>query len=125
MSEVDFRCKNCGGDLKFSPGSQSLKCPYCGTENENPDTVPEVHEELDFKSALASFKNSEDTVEVQIEKCGACGAEVTLEPNITTAKCDFCGTGMVVSGKSHKAMKPQYILPFSISKEMGKNSFRD
>ena len=125
MSEIDNKCKNCGGDLKFSPGTQSLKCPYCGTENENPDVAPETHEELDFGNALQAFQNSENTVEVQIEKCGACGAEVTLEPNITTAKCDFCGTGMVVSGKSHKAMKPQYLLPFSITKDMGKKSFRD
>ena len=125
MSEIENKCKNCGGDLKFSPGTQSLKCPFCGTENENPDVVPETHEELDFKNALQAFQNSENTVEVQIEKCGACGAEVTLEPNITTAKCDFCGAGMVVSGRSHKAMKPQYLLPFSITKDMGKKSFRD
>jgi len=51
MSEVYFKCKNCGGDLKFSPGTQSLKCPYCGTENENPDSAPEVYEELDFEAA--------------------------------------------------------------------------
>ena len=125
MSEIDFKCKNCGGDLSFSPGTQSLKCPFCGTENENPDSAPEVHEELDFESARAAFNNSENTVEVQVEKCAACGAEVTLEPNVTTAKCDFCGTGMVVSGRSHKAMKPQYLLPFSITKDMGKKSFRD
>ncbi len=125
MSEIENKCKNCGGDLKFSPGTQSLKCPFCGTENENPDVVPETHEELDFNNALQAFKNSENTVEVQIEKCRACGAEVTLEPNITTAKCDYCGTGMVVSGRSHKAMKPQYLLPFSITKDMGKKSFRD
>jgi predicted RNA-binding Zn-ribbon protein involved in translation (DUF1610 family) len=125
MSEEDFKCKNCGGDLSFSPGTQALKCPYCGTENENPDSAPEVHEELDFENARAAFNSGENTVEVQVEKCTACGADVTLEPNITTAKCDFCGTGMVISGKSHKAMKPQYLLPFSITKDMGKKSFRE
>lgn len=124
MSKIENKCKNCGGNLKFSPGTQSLKCPYCGTENENPDVVPETHEELDFENALQTFQNSENTIEIQIEKCGACGAEVTLEPNITTAKCDFCGTGMVVSGKSHKAMKPQYLLPFNITKDIGKKNFR-
>ena len=67
MSDIDFKCKNCGGDLSFSPGTQALKCPYCGSENENPDSAPEVHEELDFESAKAAFQNSEDTIEVQIE----------------------------------------------------------
>ncbi len=124
LEENKFTCKNCGGELTFNPGSQSLKCPYCGTENENPDTIPEVHEELDFKEALAKFKNAEDTVAVQIEQCPACGAEVTLEANATTAKCDFCGTSIVAGGKSHKVMKPQYLLPFKITKDEAKKTFR-
>lgn len=125
MEDKKFTCKNCGGDLKFNPGTQSLKCPFCGTENENPDTIPEIHEELDFQQALEKFRSSEDTVNVQIEKCSACGAEVTLEANATTAKCDFCGTDIVAGGKSHKAMKPQYLLPFKIQKDQAKKTFRE
>ncbi len=124
MEDKHLKCRNCGGDLEFNPGTQSLKCPFCGTVNENPDTIPEVHEELDFHGALEKFRNSEDTVEVQIEKCPACGAEVTLEANATTAKCDFCGTSIVAGGKSHKAMKPQYLLPFKVSGDDAKKTFR-
>ena len=124
MEDVQMKCKNCGGDLTFNPGTQSLKCPYCGTVNENPDSIPEVHEELDFNEALEKFRSAKDTVEVQIEKCPACGAEITLEPNVTAAKCDFCGTSIVAGGKSHKVMKPQYLLPFKITKEEAKKTFR-
>ncbi len=118
-------CKNCGGDLVFNPGTQSLKCPYCGTVNENPDTVPEIHEELDFREALNKFRNAEDTVNIQMVKCPACGAEVTLEENATTAQCDFCGNNIVAGGKSHKVMKPQYLLPFKISKDSAGKIFRE
>ncbi len=124
MKNDQLKCKNCGGDLAFNPGTQSLKCPFCGTVNENPDTIPEVHEELDFNGSLAKFRDEEDTVDVQIEKCPACGAEVTLEANATTAECDFCGTSIVAGGKSHKVMKPQYLLPFRIARDEAKKTFR-
>ena len=29
-SEFRYPCDNCGASLTFSPGEQSLKCPYCG-----------------------------------------------------------------------------------------------
>ncbi|WP_313135378.1 zinc ribbon domain-containing protein [Paracoccus jeotgali] len=29
-SEFRYPCRNCGASLTFSPGEQSLKCPYCG-----------------------------------------------------------------------------------------------
>jgi len=124
LEKIKLICKNCGGDLEFNPGTQSLKCPFCGTVNENPDTAPDIHEELDFQEALKKFRNAEDTIEIQIVKCPACGAEVTLEENATTAKCDFCGTNIVAGGKSHKVMMPQYLLPFAITKEKSKKTFR-
>ncbi|MBK7134177.1 MAG: hypothetical protein IPH69_15565 [Bacteroidales bacterium] len=27
-------CKGCSGKLQFAPGTNHLKCPACGTENE-------------------------------------------------------------------------------------------
>ncbi|WP_287884844.1 MULTISPECIES: zinc ribbon domain-containing protein [Paracoccus] len=31
-SEYRYPCENCGASLEFSPGQQSLVCPYCGHE---------------------------------------------------------------------------------------------
>jgi DNA-directed RNA polymerase subunit RPC12/RpoP len=31
-SEFRYPCENCGASLEFSPGQQSLVCPYCGHE---------------------------------------------------------------------------------------------
>ena len=31
-SEYRYPCENCGASLEFSPGQQSLACPYCGHE---------------------------------------------------------------------------------------------
>ena len=32
MKSDDFRCKNCGGLMRFDPKSGNLKCENCGTE---------------------------------------------------------------------------------------------
>ena len=34
MKSDDFRCKNCGGMMRFDPKSGNLKCENCGTEEE-------------------------------------------------------------------------------------------
>ncbi|SFA51275.1 replication restart DNA helicase PriA [Paracoccus halophilus] len=33
-SEYRYPCENCGASLEFSPGQQSLVCPYCGHKQE-------------------------------------------------------------------------------------------
>ena len=47
MSKRDFPCHSCGANLEFTPGAQSLVCPYCGDDNAIPQSVDQV-EELDF-----------------------------------------------------------------------------
>jgi predicted RNA-binding Zn-ribbon protein involved in translation (DUF1610 family) len=126
MEVVQFSCKNCGGNLEFSPNDQSLECPFCGTVNENPEVeMPEVYEELDFKTALEEIGGETETMDLQLVSCTACQAEVTLEANVTTAECDFCGTHLIASGKAEKAMKPQYLLPFGIEREEALKTFRN
>lgn len=126
---ADLTCSNCSGVLKFNPGEQSLKCPYCGTVNEIPGAEPaEVIEELDFESALTQFEemeNSSDAESVIMCNCGGCGAEVSVSANETTANCDFCGTHLVISGKGKKVMKPQYLLPFKITRDKAKALFKE
>jgi DNA-directed RNA polymerase subunit RPC12/RpoP len=120
-----FECTNCGGNLEFQPGAGSMACPYCGTTNELPNNAqPEIYEELDYRKAVADLESAAGTVEVQTVVCSGCGAEVTLEPNTSTAECVYCGTQTVSKGGSRKALKPQYILPFSIPRQEATRRFR-
>ena len=126
--EIDvtvFECSNCGGNLEFQPGTRALACPYCGTTNELPkDSQPEIYEELDYRKAVDDLESATGTVEVQVVGCTGCGAEVTLEPTASTAQCVYCGTQIVSEGGSRRALKPQYILPFSVPREDATKRFR-
>lgn len=125
METSTIKCPSCGGDLRFEPGIMSLTCPYCGTQVEQNLPAGDVQvEEHDFYSALASFENSQDVEDVRIASCPACQAEVTFRGNETTAACDFCGTQLHEEGKSHKAMLPQYLLPFKIKRSEAMEKFR-
>jgi predicted RNA-binding Zn-ribbon protein involved in translation (DUF1610 family) len=124
MSEVIFKCTNCGGNLEFSPGQQSLKCPFCGVLNQiETPSAPTVTQEVDFDAAVADFDRLA-TEEVKIVTCSGCGASVTFAPNATSGPCDFCGMQIVSTGETTKAMKPQYLIPFKLTREDSTGRFR-
>jgi DNA-directed RNA polymerase subunit RPC12/RpoP len=120
-----YECTSCGGNLEFAPGTQSLACPYCGTENELPAAeAPAAYNELDYESAVRDLSAAAGTLEATNVKCEGCGAEVTIEPPATTAECAYCGTHVVATGTPEKRLAPQYILPFRIEKSDASKRFK-
>jgi predicted RNA-binding Zn-ribbon protein involved in translation (DUF1610 family) len=110
-----FPCRSCGADLNFDPGSSTLKCPYCGVENEIQQSQDAI-EELDFQTYLNQQLAAQDEQEILTVKCSGCGAETTLPPNVTSDLCPYCGTVLIASN-SHttKIMKPKSLLPFHVA----------
>jgi len=120
-------CSKCGADLEFKPGTSSLSCPYCGTENEIESAEDTVIEEQDFNKVLASLKKEEesgDTVETLTVKCGTCGAQTTLAENQTAGECAFCGSTMNAQGLSSRVLKPESLLPFKVTRDEAAANFR-
>ena len=118
-----FKCKQCGARLEFAPGTEAMACPYCAAKNEIAKS-PEHVEELDFETALARAADAADTHEVLTVKCKECAAESTLPENVTSAPCPFCGSSLVTTAQSRKAVKPGAILPFKVTRDAGGASFR-
>lgn len=121
-----IKCKDCGGLLEYAPGVQSLKCIYCGTENEIKDAEPVAAEEIDFHAFLANAENAAEKMEVATVKCDSCGSSTTLQPNVTADNCPFCGTALVIKGGTTSSfIKPKYMLPFSVDKKKGHEKFKE
>jgi predicted RNA-binding Zn-ribbon protein involved in translation (DUF1610 family) len=110
--ENEFECQNCGAGVKFKPGTDSQECPFCGTLNEIVAGEPEEVEELDFEEYLRNARAREDTSEIIVVACGTCGAEITLEKNVTFDECPFCARAIHAEAHSKKAIKPKSLLPF-------------
>jgi len=119
-----FPCKQCGAGLEYAPGTREVTCKYCGAVNEIlVDPAAQVVEN-DFRSALVKLAAAEPTREVLSVKCNVCGAESQLPPDETADKCPFCGSAIVATAGSTKAIKPGCLLPFYIKKEQAVGSFR-
>jgi DNA-directed RNA polymerase subunit RPC12/RpoP len=118
-----FKCRQCGARLEFAPGTASMACPYCAATNDIPKATERV-EELDFETALARAADAADTREVLTVKCRECAAESTLPENVTSAPCPFCGSSLVTTAQSRKAIKPGAVLPFKVTRDEGGASFR-
>ena len=90
-----FPCKDCGADLVFEPGTNCLKCPYCGSENCIPEDPTATVREEDFLATLNHLADSADTVDTMTVKCVGCGAESQFNANVVASRCPFCGTAIV------------------------------
>jgi len=124
MSELDFACEKCAADLKYDPKASALTCPYCGAENKIAAASDDIGEQ-DFHAYIKNKTESEETYEVLTAKCGSCGAESTLDPNVNSDACPFCGDAVAIAPDAHRLIKPQSLLPFDIPKEDARKSFRN
>ncbi len=123
----EIMCRNCGAKLVFEPGTDSLKCGFCGALNEisvDEDEKIKAIQELDFESYIGSQADIAPKIEILAVKCDSCGAETTFDPNIVSSECDFCGSPLV-SREAHKTgiIEPKAILPFKINKKAGHELF--
>ena len=108
-------CSGCGAGLKFAPGTESLQCPYCGAST----PVPAVRggtEELDFRSWLVRLAGDGETHEVLAAQCRGCGAETTLDPNVVSDACPFCGDSLIPASRSTRQIRPSALLPFHVTR---------
>lgn len=118
-----FACSNCGADLKYKPGTQHLKCEYCGTTNDIPQIEGEI-EELDFKAYLSKKSKDEVLLTEKFIKCTNCGASSTIEPHITAASCPYCATPLILdSAYDESVIQPKSLLPFKLEKKDAKKEF--
>lgn len=120
-----FPCDECGADLEFSIGTQSMKCPYCGAVKtiEISETAEIV--EHDFRAMLEEMKarhleGHQDDESAEAEhaiRCSSCGAEVIFQGTLTSSQCPYCAVPLQ-RDKIHDAptrIPVDAMLPFQVS----------
>ena len=118
-----FPCRQCGANLVFAPGTTSLRCEYCGTQNDVAPLVVEI-EELDFHAHASGVGAGAETQETLTVRCNACGAETDFTHDVAASKCPFCGAAIVATAVSRKQIKPRSLLPFHVTKQQADELFR-
>jgi LSD1 subclass zinc finger protein len=118
-----FPCHACGAKLSFAPGTTSLKCEYCGANNEF-DEKDTIVEELDLSAWLDKLAATQETHEQEHIKCKNCGGEQTLPANLYASACVFCGTPITSKSYAQRLIKPKSLVPFKITKLQAQDKWR-
>ena len=127
QTEIEHKqkCSNCRAFLVFSPGTESLICAYCQTENQIESSSQAVVE-LDLNDQLSQLENASERMIQHTVRCDACGAISTLDSSKTADECPFCATPLVVNhAQDQEMIKPQALLPFITDRNKANQLFMD
>lgn len=89
-----FKCKNCAGNMVYSPDKEAMYCSHC-------DSV-----------------NCEETTYVSgTTVCVNCGGEIHVNEYTSASQCTYCGSYTIFDERVSGEYEPHLILPFKLSKE--------
>ncbi|MEM6639123.1 MAG: primosomal protein N' (replication factor Y) - superfamily II helicase [Pseudomonadota bacterium] len=118
-----FPCRQCGALQVFKPGSTALECTYCGHR-----TPIEVHDgliiEYDFDEALETLADAPPAGARPSTQCENCAAEFDFDEHVHAGECPFCGTQIVAGTGTHRHIKPESLLPFSVDESAALGAYR-
>ena len=132
---TNYQCPACTGPLRFDGASGMVVCDYCGNSydtaeieryyaekdnlaRENFDREPAVAED-DAPWDTSELKSDwgEDAGKMKSYDCPSCGAQLICDETTSATSCPYCGNPSIVPGQFKGAMKPDYIIPFRLSKK--------
>ena len=139
---TNYQCPSCTGPLHFSGASGRLECEYCGAsydvaeiealyaeKEKNAAAAKQTAKEGSAGQSVPSVDGSAwDTSDfcedwgaegdgMRVYGCPSCGAQLICEESTAAASCPYCGNPTVVPGQFSGALRPDFIVPFKLSKE--------
>lgn len=99
-----FKCKNCGGNVVYSPEKGDMYCPFCDSEK-------------------SEERTDESLGELTI--CPNCGGEVAVKEHTAATQCPSCDCYLIFNERVEGKYAPKTIIPFRLGKETCKKSLRD
>lgn len=129
-----YKCPHCGGNMDFLPGTEVVKCEYCDSEF-NPQEVIKFNKKL--TAAEYTEKTEEPvkeekpegkaddskTLETTVFTCPQCGGEIYSLDQSAVTFCSYCGSQVELKSRLERIRKPDYVLPFKITAEEGKQAY--
>ena len=114
-------CKNCSHALVFDPSSQKLVCSSCGSSFKPEEIEAESKEyRQDLKAeSMESVYGEKDGkyMDCYVYTCSECGGEIIINGSEASTTCVYCGNPNVVFSRIARQKCPEYVLPFTITKE--------
>ncbi len=117
-----YQCPSCTGPLHFAGASGMLECDHCGTryaveEIERMQQDKEARAAAAWDASRLSGDWGADADAMRAYACPSCGAELLCDGSTAASSCPYCGNPTVVPGKLSGALKPDFVIPFRLSRE--------
>lgn len=136
---TNYQCPSCTGPLHFSGASGKLECEYCGARYDVAE-IEALYAEKEEQAAAAQQAAEETNAGPEAEEsawdtsglnedwgtegegmraysCPSCGAQLICDESTAATACPYCGNPAVVPGQFSGALRPDFIIPFKLSKE--------
>ena len=114
-------CRNCGGKLVYSPSKQRMTCAMCGATFRPEDVSAADKEHLQSVDTMTQAElfgtRDKASYDCHIYTCSHCGGEIAINGTEVSTFCVYCGNPTVVFKRVSKEMRPDGIVPFSITEE--------
>lgn len=121
---LEYKCPCCGGAINFDSKLQKMKCPYCDTEFDmetlksyDEDIKKNAQDNMNWDNSNEQTFTDEETEGMSVYVCNSCGGEIVADENTGATSCPYCGNPVVLKGRFSGDLKPDYVIPFRLSKE--------
>ncbi|MER7004269.1 hypothetical protein ABT297_14665 [Dactylosporangium sp. NPDC000555] len=113
MSQSQYPCAGCGANVEFAPGTNVLKCPYCGHETVLQSTGARVREH-DYLNFISLPRKPVAMLAKNVFVCRNCGAQT--ESDAISDRCRFCTAPVVAQLNPQDLVVPEAVLPFVLDR---------
>ena len=121
---LEYKCPCCGGAINFDSKLQKMKCPYCDTEFDmetlksyDENLKKNAQDNMNWDNSNEQTFTDEETEGMSVYVCNSCGGEIVADENTGATSCPYCGNPVVLKGRFSGDLKPDYVIPFRLSKE--------
>lgn len=115
-----IKCPNCTAQLTFEVTDQKVKCDYCGSSFEPAELRASLNVAEEKENTVENVNQVEEVkeeIEATSFNCDNCGATLLVYDDTAVTFCNYCGSSNVIKSKLIKQTKPDFIIPFEITKE--------
>lgn len=133
---TNYVCPACGGPLHFSESTGKVVCDYCDSAYDI-QYIEQYYAEKDAKAAEAKAASDEkgeapseaewnsvsnedwgeDGKKLKLYSCPSCRAQLVCDDTTGASSCPYCGNPTIVPGKLSGSRRPDFVIPFQLSKE--------
>lgn len=108
------RCVNCGGLLQYNIEKGQLQCESCDS----------LFDPESYAAQTDAKEYSSEEMELNLLTCPNCGGEISSTDDEAVEYCLYCGSFVTLESQLAKVKRPDFIMPFSKTKDECKLSYK-